>query len=121
MSVVHIGLLPHSPRLLLSQHLSLRAYRPWHKGTSIRPFLVDRLTLLLLLHLQQKGSVDVRQHTTKGDGGTDESIELLIATNGELKVAGSDTLDFEILGGVASKLKNFSCQVFEDSSDVDGS
>ncbi len=80
-----------------------------------------RLALLLLLHLQQKRSVDVRQHTTEGDGGTDEGVELLITTNGQLQMAGSDTLDLEILGRVASKLENFSCQVFQNGGDVDGS
>ena len=42
------------------------------------------------------------QYTTEGDGGTNESIELLITTDGELEMAGSDTLDLEILGSVLS-------------------
>lgn len=32
----------------------------------------------------------------------------------------SDTLDFKILGGISSKLKNFGCEVFEDSGNIDG-
>ena len=42
----------------------------------------------------------MRQHTTESDGGADQGIELLITTNGELKVAGRDTLDLKILGSV---------------------
>lgn len=62
----------------------------------------------------------MRKDTSKGNGGADQSIELFITTDGELQVTRSDTLDFEILGGVASEFKNFSGQIFEDSGDVDG-
>lgn len=31
-----------------------------------------------------------------------------------------DTLDLEILGGIARKFENFSSQVFENSSEIDG-
>lgn len=58
------------------------------------------LGLLLLLDLEEEGAVDVGQDTTKGDGGADQGIELFVTTDGELQVAGSDTLDFEILGGI---------------------
>ena len=40
------------------------------------------------------------EDTTKSDGGTDEGVELLITTNGELKVTWGDALDLEVLGGV---------------------
>lgn len=36
--------------------------------------------------------VDVRDHTTAGDGSLDEGVELLVTTDGELQVAGSDAL-----------------------------
>ncbi len=42
----------------------------------------------------------MRQHTTESDGGTDESVQFLVTADGELKVAGRDTLDLEILGRV---------------------
>jgi hypothetical protein len=45
--------------------------------------------------------VDVRQNTTTSNGGSDEEIELLVTSDGELKVSRGDTLDTEILGGVA--------------------
>jgi len=79
-----------------------------------------RLVLLLLLNLQQQSAVDVWQDTTKGDGGTDQSVELLVTTDGELQVAGSDTLDLEILGSVACKLEYLGGQVFENGGKVDG-
>lgn len=40
------------------------------------------------------------ENTTEGDGGTDQGIELFVTTDGELEMAGSDTLDLEILGSV---------------------
>jgi hypothetical protein len=58
------------------------------------------LGLLLLLDLEEQGAVDVRQDTTESDCGTDEGVEFLVATNGQLEVAGCDTLDLEVLGGV---------------------
>jgi hypothetical protein len=42
----------------------------------------------------------VRQHTTEGDRGADQSVELLVTADGELEMAGGDTLDLEVLGGV---------------------
>lgn len=59
-----------------------------------------RLGLLLLLHLEQQRAVDVGQHAAVGDGGLDEGVELLVAADGELEVAGGDALYFEVLGGV---------------------
>lgn len=59
------------------------------------------------------------QDTTKGDGSANESVEFLIATNGELEMARSDTLDFQILSGVACQLEHFSGEVFEDRSEID--
>lgn len=58
------------------------------------------LLLLLLLDLEQKRPVDMGKNTTKGDGGTDEGVEFLVTTNGELQVAGRDALDLKVLGGV---------------------
>lgn len=40
------------------------------------------------------------QDTTEGDGGADQGVELLVTTDGELQVAGRNTLDLEILGSV---------------------
>lgn len=43
------------------------------------------------------------EDTTKGDSGANQGIELLITTDGELEMAGSNTLDLEVLGGVLYK------------------
>lgn len=65
--------------------------------------LDGRLVLLLLLDLEEERAVNVRQHTTKGDCGADQGIELLVATNGKLQMAGRDALDLEVLCGVLRK------------------
>lgn len=61
---------------------------------------LNSLILLLLLDLEQQRAVDVRQYASEGDGGADQGVELLVAADGELEVAGGDALDLEILGGV---------------------
>lgn len=60
------------------------------------------------------------QDTTKGDRCADQGIQLFVTTNGELQVAGCDTLNFEIFGGITGKLEHFGGEVFEDGCDVDG-
>lgn len=40
------------------------------------------------------------QNTTECNGGTDEGVELLVTTDGELQMTGRDTLDLEVLGGI---------------------
>lgn len=79
------------------------------------------VALLLLLDLEQERAVDVWQNTTEGDRGVDESIKLLVASDGELQVPGCNALDLEILGSVACQFENFGGQVFQDCCDVDGS
>ena len=61
------------------------------------------------------------QHAAKGDGGSDQGVEFFISTNGELQVARSDTLDFQVLGGITCEFEDFGSEVFENSSDIDGS
>ena len=56
--------------------------------------------------------MDVRDDATAGDGGLDQGVQLLVSSDGQLQVAGGDTLHFQILGGVARQLKNLSSQVF---------
>lgn len=77
--------------------------------------------LLLLFNLEEQSAVDVRQNTTKGDRGVNESIKLLVTSDGELQVSGCNALDLEILGGVACQFENFGGQVFQHCCDVDGS
>lgn len=78
------------------------------------------LLALLLFDLEQQGAVDAGEDTTKGDGGADEGVELLVTTDGELQVAGRDTLDLEVLCGVAGELEDFGRQVFEHGRHVHG-
>jgi hypothetical protein len=69
-----------------------------------RCLCLESLVLLLLLHLQQQGAVDVREDTTKGNRGADERVEFFVSADSQLQVAGGNALDFEILGGVLRKL-----------------
>ncbi len=54
----------------------------------------------------------MREDTTKRDCGTDEGVQFFITTDGELKMPRSDTLDLEILGGVACEFEDFGSKVF---------
>ena len=56
-------------------------------GGSDAPSFADDL-IGLLGGLVDEGLVDVGDHTTAGDGRPDEGVELLVTTDGELKVAG---------------------------------
>ena len=78
------------------------------------------LLALLLLHLEQQCSVDVWENTTKGDGGADQRVELFVAADRKLQVAGGDALHFEVFGRVAGKLEDFGGQILEDGSEVYG-
>ena len=46
--------------------------------------------------------------TSSGNGGLDEGVELLVSANGELEMAGSDTLHLQVLGCVSGELENLS-------------
>jgi chromosome condensin MukBEF ATPase and DNA-binding subunit MukB len=58
------------------------------------------LALLLLLDLEEEGTVDVGKDTTERDGGPDERVELLVTTDGKLEMSRCNALDLEVLGGV---------------------
>ena len=62
--------------------------------------------------------MDVRDHTTASDGSLDQGIELLITSDSELKMSGSNSLHFEVLASVSGQFENLSSQVLEDSSSV---
>ena len=64
--------------------------------------------------------MDVRNNTTSGDSSLNESVKLLITSDGEQQVSRSDSLHFEIFGSISSELKNLSSEVLKDSSTVDG-
>ena len=50
--------------------------------------------------------MDVGNDAAAGDGGLDEGVQLLVSADGELEMAGSDTLHLQVLGGVAGQLEN---------------
>lgn len=66
--------------------------------------------------------MNVGEDTTLGDGDvTQKLVQLLIVTDGELQVTRNDTGLLVVTGGVSSQLENFSSEVLEDGSQVDGS
>ena len=50
----------------------------------------------------------------------DQGIQLFIATNGKLQVAGGDTLHLQVLGGVTCQLQHLGSQVLCVSACVHG-
>ncbi len=65
--------------------------------------------------------MDVGENTTLGDGDTSQELaQLLIVADSQLDVAGHNTGLLVVASGIARELENLSCQVFEDSSEVDG-
>ena len=75
----------------------------------------------LLGFLGQEDGLDVRQHTTLGDGDTgQELVQLLVVTDGQLEVTGDDSGLLVVSGGVACQLENLSGQVLEDGGQVHG-
>ena len=73
----------------------------------------------LLGGLVDQGLVDVRDDASTCNGALDEGVELLISTDGQLKVARGDTLNLQILASIPSQLQNLSSQVLQDGSRVD--
>ena len=65
--------------------------------------------------------VDVGDHTTAGDGGLDQSVQLLVSPDGQLEMSGCDPLHLEILTGVAGQLEDLGSEVLQDGRAVHGS
>lgn len=65
--------------------------------------------------------VDVGNHTAACDGRLDQGIKLLVPTDGQLQMAGSDTLHFQVLASIASQLQDLGSQVLQNGSTVDSS
>lgn len=65
--------------------------------------------------------MNVGQDTTLGDGDVSEKlVQLLVVADGELQVARDDTGLLVVASSVTGQLENFSSQVLEDGSEVDG-
>ena len=77
--------------------------------------------LLLLGLLGEEDGLDVGEDTTLSDGDTREKlVQLLVITDGELKMTGDDSRLLVVTGGVASQLEDLSGEVLEDGRQVDG-
>ena len=69
--------------------------------------------------LGEKYSLDVGQYTTLGDGDTGQKlVQLLVVTDGELKMTGDDPGLLVVTGGVTCQLENLSGQVLHDGGHV---
>ena len=78
--------------------------------------------LFLLGFLGEKYSLDIGQNSTLSNGNSgQEFVQLFVVTDGKLKMSWDDSGLLVIPGGVASELENLSCQVFHNSSQVNGS
>jgi hypothetical protein len=66
--------------------------------------------------------VDAGEDTTLGDGDSSEDLlELLIVSDGELDVSGIDAGLLVVSGGVASELADLGGKILKDGGQVDGS
>jgi len=66
--------------------------------------------------------VNVWQDTTLGDCDvSEELVQFLVVSDGELQMSWNDTRLLVVSGGVASQLEDFSSQVLKDSCEVDWS
>ena len=83
---------------------------------------VDGLSSLLGLLglLGQKYSLDVGEYTTLGNGHTRQKfVQLLVITDGQLKMSWDDPGLLVVTGSISSQLKDLSSQVFHDGGQVD--
>ena len=68
----------------------------------------------------EEDSLDVGEDSTLGNGNSSEQfVQLLVITDGELKVTGDDPGLLVVTGSVASQLEDLSSQVLHDGSHVD--
>lgn len=83
--------------------------------------VVEANNLLLLGLLGEKDGLDVGEDTTLGDGDSGEKfVQLLVVTDGELKMSGDDSGLLVVTGGVTGQLEDLSSEVLEDGGQVDG-
>ena len=72
--------------------------------------------------LGQKDGLDVGQDTSLGDGHAGQQlVQLLVVSDGQLKVTGNDASLLVVAGSVTGQLEHFGGQVFEHGGQVDGS
>ena len=61
----------------------------------------------------------MRDDSSSSNGGLDQSVELLISSDSELEMSGSNSLNLKVLRSVTGELKNLSGEVLKDGSTVD--
>jgi len=96
---------PQRARVVLRRGTASRdAEQAWnHAGTmvpSAARSCLGGLGLLLLFDLEEKCAVDVGENASEGNRSPDKGVELFVAANGELEMAGGYALDLEVLGRV---------------------
>ena len=70
--------------------------------------------------LRQEDGLDVGEHASLGDSDAlEQTVQLLVVADGELKVARVDPLLFVVTGRVASQLEDLCRQVLHDGCQVD--
>ena len=80
----------------------------------------ERKCLLLLGLLGEKDSLDVGEDTTLSDGDSGEKlVQLLVVTDGELKMSRDDSGLLVVTSGISGQLEDLSSEVLEDSRQVD--
>jgi len=74
------------------------------------------------MRLEIRTLVNVGEDTTLGNCDvTEKLVQFLVVADGKLKMTGNDTSLLVVTGGVTSQLENFSSEVLENGSQVDGS
>jgi hypothetical protein len=59
-------------------------------------------------------------NSSSGDGGLDQWVQLLVASDGELQVSGGYSLNLKVLWSVSCEFEDLGSEVLEDGSGVDG-
>ena len=71
--------------------------------------------------LGQEHGLDVGQNTSLSNGDSGEKfVQFLVITDGQLQMPGDDPGLLVVTGSISCQLKNLSCEVLHDSSQVDG-
>jgi len=94
----------------------------WRYGELCLHFLrgLGRLAFLLGLLGEERG-VDVGQDTSGSDRDVSQQlVQLLVVSDGELDVARDDSMLFVVARGVSGELEDFGREIFEDSCQIDG-
>ncbi|XP_055605175.1 uncharacterized protein LOC129753383 [Uranotaenia lowii] len=73
-------------------------------------------------HVDEQDGLDVGQNTSLSDGDAREQfVQLLVIADGQLKMTRDDTGLLVVTSGVSCQFQHFSCQIFHDSGQIDGS